>query len=128
MTDNLNKDPIIIFYRTKYNKIGSIANQQDFIKEYLKHLPIATIDYSTDDYRKTVDLFDLIMEESHRLILVRQSSITDEEFKKQFGQYGFFDCFGKTKQMEIYYMDAAGRLYKQVDSIEDLIEDLTTKL
>jgi len=113
------KDSIIIFYRTNTNAEESLTNQQAFLKAYKEQPTITAIDYASDDNFKTLEIFELIRNQSGRFIVITQSSLSKEEFNDQYEHYKFFDFYQKLGRVELYLMDSFGKLYRQVGNIID---------
>jgi len=115
------KNPTIIFYRTSNNAQESLAYQQPLLEKFKNHPNIEVIDYRSDDNFMTFDLFPVIRKQMSRFIVITQSPLSKQEFDDEFEQYKFLDIYEKLGRVELYYMNPYGKLYKQVENIEDIL-------
>jgi|GEM_PF-1790622 len=125
MTYKTNDNPTIIFHRAKTtNAEESLANQQTFIEYYTKHLPITTIDYVSDDWRKAEEITELVRRNLNQLInfnkfiIIIQNSLTEDEFARHYDRYLYFKFLKIIDQADFYLMDNEGKLYQEVKKID----------
>jgi len=122
MNDNSTKTPTIIFYRTSNNGQESLAYQQPLLEKFKNHLNIKVIDYPSDNNFMSMDLFPVIREQGSRFIVITQSPLTKKDFDYEFEHYKFFDIYKELGRVELYHMSPYGKLYKQVENIEDIFQ------
>ena len=122
MNDNSTRNPTIIFYRTSNNAEQSLAYQQPLLEKFKNHPNIKVIDYRSDDNFKALDIFPLSKNPDSRFIVITQSPITKENFDDEFEHYKFFDMYEEIGRTELYHMSPYGKLYKQVENIEDILK------
>jgi len=124
MTDKTTNDPIIIFHRTQTNSREALEDQKTFIESYLKHLPIATIDYISGDYRAADVLLQAVLEDKNRITAIIQAPFSRKEYNLRYDRYNYFNFYKAIGRIDMYMMDGNGRLYKEVGSIQDVIKQL----
>ncbi len=120
MAKNNTDNSTVIFHRTQTNAKDALEIQEAFIEAYLKHLPMATVDYITGDYKKSKEMLDLITNKKTKLITIIQSPISRRERHLRYDLNNILDFYKARNEIDIYHMDADGRLYKEIKDIEEI--------